>query len=120
MIEVDARDAAGTGLSGNGVIVCAGTYSNGQCSLANSSPSTTITIYPIHASPDVDFYNHKPDALTWAASQYQGLRYNDRTPACAKPGTFCEHIGTLKVTVAGGTPQTFYCPDAECRVEIGQ
>jgi hypothetical protein len=111
-IEVDGRTPDGTAVSSgpNGVIVCVGTISVTTC----TQSAGNLQIVPIGSA---SFYG--ADALTWDATQYQGVRYKDQTSPCDKAGHFCESIYQIKITLGNGSPITFLCPDGECRVNIG-
>jgi hypothetical protein len=111
-IEVDGRTPDGKAVSSgpNGAMVCVGTITGTTC----TQSAGNLQIVPIGSA---SFYG--ADALTWDATQYQGIRYKDQTPPCDSAGHFCESIYQIKVTLGNGSPITFLCPDGECRVNIG-
>jgi hypothetical protein len=125
-IAVYARSADGSlSAAGVGVYVCAGPYVDPKtpCNLTGDL-SNTIYIGPMdpQASGNIGFYPTTPfgDVPTILPSQTDpGKRYNDKT--CTTQGSFCEHIGQIQITFkGGGSPSIFNCPDASCRVYIGQ
>jgi hypothetical protein len=110
-IEIDGTKADKTGPSLNGVVVSPLPGGNG-----------IVQIQPLNNTSG--FYNGA-DALTWDPSLYPGVRYKDKsstnpTNPCNQVGNFCESIYQIQVTLSGGTPIIYFCPDGECRVNIGK
>jgi hypothetical protein len=115
-IEVDGRKPDGT-TGSNGVLV---SLSSGKVVITPTNSAVVGFYFNIVSGKKVG------DAPTWDSMAYPGVRYKDQSSGCTQPptgqpnaGPLCESISQIKISIGGGTTQTFSCPDGECRVNIG-
>lgn len=122
-IAVNGRDDTGMKASGNGIYVYTKDSAAPTCDGTPSAPAKSICISPQNANSGFHGADLPGESCPSPAAPdacYSGQRYQDKSAKNADSLT--ENIWSLTMTFrsgAGDTTVTFFCPDSDCRVNIG-